>query len=404
MSWRPNKIQLDDASSNKKVDVNRAYNQARDDAVKNLSITLLDVDKIIFEHFDSKLNLHVKENGESTVKVPILYGSPERWKTIQKDGLLRDRKGKLQIPLLVYKRTGMSHNDALKTFNTYLSEPFIKKYSPKNQYDRFSVITGMRPVKEVYNVTVPDQVIVTYECVVWTEYVEQNNFLVESISFSDNNYWGDDKRFKFLSTVDNYTTAIELPSDGDRIVRSTFTVSIRARLLPESYLGKPTTQKSLTKRKIVFNLEVETGINKVASEEMENIGGFSVNSMTNSGSGGIVVCGNSGTVTNPATFNDIVNFTAINKTVVGNWASSNDGTGNSIVRFANVHLLETPSILYGKITDKDKFSLYINGQFLKSHAYTIDTDGTDLILKINNTIAEFMIENDDEVIAIGKFA
>ena len=33
------------------------------------------------------------------LNVPVLYGSPERWKSVQKDGFYRDKNGKIQAPL-----------------------------------------------------------------------------------------------------------------------------------------------------------------------------------------------------------------------------------------------------------------------------------------------------------------
>jgi len=33
-----------------------------------------------------------------------MYGSPERWKAVQKDGFHRDKNGKIQAPLIMFKR------------------------------------------------------------------------------------------------------------------------------------------------------------------------------------------------------------------------------------------------------------------------------------------------------------
>ena len=49
----------------------------------------------------------VEENG-TKVKVPLIYGNPERWKSAAKDGYIRDQRGKIQIPLIMYKRNSIA--------------------------------------------------------------------------------------------------------------------------------------------------------------------------------------------------------------------------------------------------------------------------------------------------------
>ena len=52
--------------------------------------------------------LHVNEE---KVKVPCICKSPERWTTISKQGYLRDKKRQIIVPLIVFKRTGMTRDD-----------------------------------------------------------------------------------------------------------------------------------------------------------------------------------------------------------------------------------------------------------------------------------------------------
>ncbi len=66
------------------------YSRKKDD-VKNPEVTLLDIDSAINYYFNSVIKPSVEDNGEN-VKVPLLYASPERWKSISQDGFLRDKK------------------------------------------------------------------------------------------------------------------------------------------------------------------------------------------------------------------------------------------------------------------------------------------------------------------------
>lgn len=281
MAWRPNqKVNFVDAPApitnapaaqpnvvnepkkthaGKKIDTNRAHNVRRDkDNVKDFSITLLDVDTTIIEYMDNVISPTVLSAGKQ-VKVPVMFGSPERWKAIQKDGAQRDARGRIQLPMLMMKRNTMTRNDGLITFNRHLSMPFKRSYSEKNQYDRFSICNNVQmPSQELYNVTMPDHIIVNYECLVWTDLVEQNNAIVEAINFATEDYWGDKRRFKFRTSISDYSTQTEVPDGDSRSVKTTFTIQVYAYLLPEVREDwAKTTQKAFTPKRVVFGVELD---------------------------------------------------------------------------------------------------------------------------------------------------
>lgn len=245
----------------KKMSENRSENIRRDtDNVKDFSVTIEDIDGTILSHLEG-LQLQIISNGNTT-PVPIIYGSPERWKAVKKDGFSRDEKGKVQLPLMMLKRNTLQRNDSLRIFNRYprdLSMPFTRKYSPKNQYDRFSVVNKLQdPVNEVYNVNLPDHFIVTYECMIWTDLIEQNNKVVERIEYATEDYWGDKSRFKFRTTTSDFNLQTEVSDGQDRMVRTTFNLQVYAYLLPEYQKEwEKTVRKSLTPRRIVFGVELE---------------------------------------------------------------------------------------------------------------------------------------------------
>ena len=244
-----------------KSTVNRATQIRRDqDKFKNFTISLLDIDTAIFEYLDQVINLTVEDAGEN-VKVPIMYGSPERWKAIQNDGVLRDNQGKLQLPAIMYKRNTVAKNENLATFNRHLNLQVLKKFDEKNKYDKFSLMTkSSAPVGQILNVTMPDHVTLTYEFMLWTEYVEQMNALIEKINWAAEEYWGDPKRFKFRVYINDYSNTTEVNSGKDRMVRTTFNMTVQAYLLAESFENKlPTTTKTLTQRKIIVTSEVVNG-------------------------------------------------------------------------------------------------------------------------------------------------
>jgi hypothetical protein len=207
-------------------------------------------------------------NEGKTVEVPVVYADAERWKSIQVDGALRDHKGQLQLPALAIKRGSTSRNESLRIFNRYnehLSMPFIRKYSHKNAYDRFSVTSCLgiqhQPVHEVHNVNLPDHYIIQYPCIVWTDRIDQNNKIVERIAYSSEDYWGHKRYFKFRTTISDFDLQTDIQDGNNRMVRSTFNIQVYAYLLPEYYKDwEKTTQKSLTPRKILWGVELSSNL------------------------------------------------------------------------------------------------------------------------------------------------
>ena len=245
--------------------LNRGYLYSRtDDDIKNPSVTLMDMDSAITFYFENVIQPSVEDNGEN-VKVPIMYASPERWKAIQRDGFMRDKKRQTITPVIVYRRTAVEKDetlpqDKLDANNPNLFYTFEKKFSQQNRYDNFTTQIGNVPQKEYYNVTFPDYVTLSYDFIIWTSYIEQMNKIVERVVYSDGAYWGDPDKMRFRSTVDTFTDATEI-SDVERLVRTNFSVTMRGYLLPEgNFDHRSTTQKFLTPKRVIFGTETDAQI------------------------------------------------------------------------------------------------------------------------------------------------
>lgn len=244
----------------KKTDVNRAEQIRRDtDTQKNVTVKLIDVDTAIIKHVE-KLQLTVTDEGER-IKVPIFYSNPEKWKSIQKDGYIRDYQGKLLLPVIVMKRVNSERDPAMLLFNRYINYTVMKMYSQKNRYTPFSILIGQNvPINDVYDILIPDHMIFTYHFIVWTEYIEQMNTLVERLNFETDDYWGDLRGLRFRTKIDSFAHTVELQVDQDRMVKTEFDLTVYGYLLPDvNYsLGgnKPTTQKRFTPKKILMGMEV----------------------------------------------------------------------------------------------------------------------------------------------------
>ena len=247
--------------------LNRGYLYTRTaDDIGELSVTLMDLDSAIMFYFDSVIKPSVEDSGEN-IKVPIMYASPERWKSIQRDGFLRDKKRQIVTPVIVYRRTSVERDDTipqdkLDANNPHLFYTFEKKYSQVNRYDNFQTQIGILPQKEYYNVMLPDYVNLSYDFIIWTSYIEQMNAIVEKVVYSDGAYWGDPDKLRFRSRIESFTDATEV-GDTERLVRTNFTVTLRGYLLPEgNFDHKSTTQKFITPKKVIFGLETDVAVTK----------------------------------------------------------------------------------------------------------------------------------------------
>tara|TARA_A100001391_G_scaffold53246_3_gene32454 strand:+ start:463 stop:1875 length:1413 start_codon:yes stop_codon:yes gene_type:complete len=244
----------------------------RDDVVKNKTIGLMDIDSALFYYFENVIKPEVKENGEQ-VKVPVIYANPERWAAIQRQGFLRDAKRKIIVPVIAFKRTSLAKDDSLsldkidplqpKLYQTYQS-----RFTQENRYDKLTATKGITPKKEMFSVAVPDYVTVNYDFTIWTSYTDQMNAIVETINWSEGSYWGEPGKFRFRASIDSFDDQSEY-EDNRRNIKTTFSVTIKGYLIPDSFNDVVTTQKFITPKQIVINDETNLKISTLANIDDE---------------------------------------------------------------------------------------------------------------------------------------
>ena len=254
-------------------DIENRGNQVsmRGDNVETFTLGLKDIDEAIMYYLDEIIKPTVIQNGVAQ-KVPIIYGSPERWKQIQKDGYYRDKKGKIMMPIISFKRNNIVKDrtvaNKLDANNPNNVSVYQKPYSRENAYDKFNVLNNRKPQKDLYVVIVPDYVTVSYDFIISTYYVEQMNKLIEAINYASDSYWGDKERFKFRARIDSYDTPIELNQGGERVVKTTFSLKLYGYLVPDTVQKQlNTVTKFHNKTKLKFNFEVVDRLNLGAGED-----------------------------------------------------------------------------------------------------------------------------------------
>jgi hypothetical protein len=229
----------------------------KQDESKMLEISLLDVDSVIASYMENHIIPEVQQNGNK-IKVPLLYGNAERWKSAQRDGYLKDKLGKLQLPLVMFKRNSIAPNETMKFLKDHrVTYPTIKKYSQKHAYDRFSLLNpDFKRRFEAYDVRMPNYVTLTYEIMFWTAYTEHNNKIIEQFQYANEQYWGEAGDYKFRVVVSDFDNQQDIGAGTERIIRTSCTLSVNAYLLPKRYDTQSTTQKGFSIRKVVVTNEV----------------------------------------------------------------------------------------------------------------------------------------------------
>jgi hypothetical protein len=236
----------------------------RDDNTKPFSLGLKENDEAIVYYMENVIKPTVIQNGV-VQKVPIYYGSPERWAQVQKEGYFRDLKGKIMMPVITYKRVNIEKNrnianklDANYPNNVQL---FQKPYSINNQYDQFNILNNRIPKKESYAVVMPDYVTLTYDFIISTYYVEQMNKIVEAMNYASDSYWGNKERFQFNARIDNYDTTVELVTAGNRLVKTNFSLKLNGYLIPDTVQKELSAVKKVSNAtQLIFNMETVSKI------------------------------------------------------------------------------------------------------------------------------------------------
>lgn len=234
------------------------------DELRDYSVDFEDIDEAVFYYFNNVIKPSVIED-ENRVPVPIMYANPERWKGAQLDGGIRDSGGKVLFPVIVIKKDSIdkirdisSKLDGNNVKNYHL---FEQRYTRENQYDDFSALHNRKPTKKYSMVIVPDYYRINYSCAVYVNSVEDLNKILESILYASDSYWGDKKKFTFMSRIDSVPITHDMNVGDNRKIYSVFNITLNGHIIPDSvnkYMS--TNNRVFSKSKIVFSTETVSKI------------------------------------------------------------------------------------------------------------------------------------------------
>jgi len=365
----------------------------KNDRTKLPIVSFKDIDSAIFYYFQNVIKPTVIQNG-TQIDVPVMYGNPERWSAVQKDGFLRDSNGKIQVPLIMFKKQSIEKNRSLgnKLDGNEVSNfaVYQKKYSKRNIYDQFSRLTNRTPSQEMYGVVIPDYVTVTYQCVIFTDYVEQTDKLIEALNFASDSYWGDKERYRFRAMIDSYTPTIEMNQGQDRSVKTTFTIRLNGYIITDTYnRDRANMKKWHSKSQVSFGLETVGDLETLVAAAGTPQEAAPVRFFDSQIGAYTPQTGELGM--NPAQ----IAFVSLNTTAIADTVDATTATFNS------VRITTPPS---GFTLTEDDFDVYVNGVLIPANQRTTAQVGADIVITFNTAAIKYSMEPHFEIVLVGKFS
>jgi len=375
----------------------------KDDKVKVINVGLQDLDYAVMYYFNNVIKPIVIQDG-NRMAVETTYASPERWKSIQADGFHRDGNGKIIVPIIVFKRDNI---EKVRTLGNKLDGNFAalyqvvgSKYNPRNAYDNFSVLNNRIPSEQFYVTAVPDYVTVTYSCIVYTNFVEQNNKIIEAIEYASDSYWGDPNRWKFKASIDSFATTVNVEDGADRAAKSTFNIKLNGYLIPDT-VNKDLAaarNKFYTKSQVVFDVEVVSTTGGVSDFETFQNAPAAKNS-----TGATSFIGGGINVTNVTHVSSDLNNAEVAYLNTNKLKTANTVTAPNTVVFTSTALLEPPAGSLLPPTSVDNFTFFVNGVNVGSSFVTLVEASGNVTLTFDTGSMGYSLISTDEVIATGKF-
>lgn len=371
----------------------------RGEEIKNISVGLEDIDGAIMYYFQEVIKPYVINEG-TTQSIPIVFADAERWKSAQKDGIYRDKEGKIMLPILTVKRDNLERNRSLthkldgNAANIY--QVYEKKYTRKNQYDNFSVLTNRVPVKEFYNVVVPDYYTLTYTCNIYVSFYEDLNKIIESIGYRADSYWGMPGRFLFKARIDSFPITNEITEGADRRFVSTFTLVMNGYLTPNNIDKFLATDyfKYRSKTQVLFTFEASSQDLETAKFASKGISKAAVTSYIPEGV----------SVTNVTNVDVIDTETIAYLNTSKTYKASVYSTTTNSATFVNAIIKQPPAASGLPATSISDFKFFVNGVYVDAtNIVSFVQSGLNSVLTVNTSTLGYELDSQDEIIAVGKF-
>ena len=225
--------------------------------INDKHIILIDIDTDIRNFLVSKIDPFIIEN-ENKVKIPILYADGEKWNLSLKNKAIYDKKNKLILPILLYRRNpNVSIDDQYPKLNI-LQNDTDSMFLINDKYDRISTYADKRlnwekhERKTLRYLRIPTHVLLTYSIVVYTRFIEQANQIIEKFVSYNNTSYGDKFRHNLKISSISSDALVEL--DQNRLIKTEIELEVSSIILNKDHDHTSNTIKrpTITKLNVSF--------------------------------------------------------------------------------------------------------------------------------------------------------
>lgn len=249
-------------------------------------VTIKTVDQSCIDYFDKRLNIHVDSGTDKRSKVPVIFATGERWALIRDNKGIRDDNGTLILPLISVRRTLIDRTPGEHALGQETPSITIRKqiHSKTANIQNALYARAVRgfpqpkrePVYEYLTIPFPDFANVYYEIVIWAQYQNQMNEILEKIFYNYDHgdsfvmpveYDGHKRKgnsYYFVGFRDGNVAPqsnVEEFSDQERIIKYLYTIKVPAYFMFDpkdetlAYGRKKSTSKDDDGSKVVYKLQ-----------------------------------------------------------------------------------------------------------------------------------------------------
>ena len=377
--------------------LNRAYQTRRDDdVIRSTKRTLYDIDYAIKWYIDNEIQPQITANAE-LVSVPVIYANGEKWDNARRLGYLRDEKGMLQSPLIMLKRTSTVERDSVRTLdvnrqiagNQHIHK---NKYNPRNRYEDslFPIPTNVPQQSEtIYIIDIPKYVELEYEMMIWCDFTNQLNDLIDQILPYGRYLWGNEGN-RYETAIGQATFEVTNTVGEDRLVRATIPLTVKGTLLSEQEARISTIKKMYSIKKVTFDTVLDLDVD-VFSTTTVPVALLQVSQQIFSGGSVQVSGGTSGTI-DAQTLTYLTNLS-------DRQAVYSSATTVTVTAAAALNPVT------GAAATKNEFNVYINGQYIDKAVYTwTPTNSSTQTIIFDTATLGYTIDSTDTIIINGRWA
>ena len=379
--------------------LNRAEQVRRDDdVIRTAKRSLYDIDYAIKWYIENEIRPQIVDQ-EQLLPVSVIFANGEKWDNVRKLGYIRDEKGMLQSPVIMLKRNSVVERDSVRGLdvNHVLSENvriYKTKYNERNRYqdDLFPIpLNQPQPSEKVYVADIPKYVNIEYEMMLWCDFTEQLNNLVDQILPYSRFAWGNEAN-RFSTSLGQVSFETINTVGEDRLVRATIPLTVLGTLLSEQEVRRSTLRKAYSTKKVTFENIIDIGDDLFSSTSISSKV-LQAQSFVSSG-GQIVVSSTSGQTTtiDAATMLYLTNLSE----KIATYSNSTTITVNALAAINPVNLT---------VATKNEFDIYINGQYVDKATYTwTPSDITTQTIIFDISVLGYNIEAADVIVVKGRWA